>query len=551
MARLDRLSPVKEVVQVAACIGREFSHDMLSAVSPLQKEALGEALTLLISNQLLQSRGSGVEATYAFKHTLIQDVAYGSLLLSKRAVIHGQVCHAIENDFPHMAKQQPEILAHHCTAAGLIDKAITYWRSAGDSARQKSANVEAVRHYEKALASILSLPCDHPDRVEEEFRVRIAMGPALMALHGFAADVVGENYEKAMHLSERITDNTEIFPALYGVFIFHTIGGNHQRAREISETYLKKAEERIEPNVLINAHRTIGFNAMQLGDLDRSVSHFDQAIALHDQHHSIELAHRFAQDPYVAALTLKHFPLSILGYFDQAEMTVAAARKAAEQLGHPQTLVYANAIGSSVHFSRGNWERSASCAQQAVDLATELGFPYFAAHAGVVLGASLIQADSESEGNSMALDALSRLRGIGTKGNWSIYVCFIVQALLDAKKPKQCIDILEEGLIFCASSGERCWLADVRHLHGEVLLHTTGDALEAETEFVAALRIAEGQNARLWQLRAATSLGRLWGEQGERQKGYDLLFPVYDWFTEGFDTRDLIEAKALLGELRG
>ena len=551
MARLDHLSPVKEVAQAGACIGREFSYALLSAVSTLRDSELDDALQRLVNSELIFRRGSPPDASYVFKHALVQDSAYQSMLRGRRQSLHKAIAEQLPAIEPTIAETEPELIAHHLTEAGLAGEALDYWLKAGELALNRSAMSEAITHLQTGLALLESLP-ESEYRTRQEFRFLVAIGPALMAKQGFAGADVGETYGRALAISKKLDDAPEIFPALYGMYIYHRIGGRISDAKALADSYLQRAEADGDTASQINAHRAMGLSLFDFGNFEESRFHLDRAIALYDPDEHIGLAFKYAQDPRIAALSLLCHSLAPLGYLDQAGASVAKAKELADVLGHPQTVVYAKTIGLAVHWHRREPERALAPAGDAFELAEQYGYPYFRNFAGAYLSWARICSGDVATGKDMFSHSMAGLRAIGAEGNRAMFLCILSDALVSMNLHEDAKPALSEALRIAAETGDGTVKSEILRLHGMATLKARGKdgSDEAESAFADALALARAQKAKLFELRAARDLARLWQREGKRAEAHELLFPVYDWFTEGFDTADLIEAKALLEELK-
>ncbi len=397
MARLDRLGAAKEIAQVGATIGREFNYDLLQAVSSLNEEALQQGLKQLVEAELVYQRGLVPQAHYLFKHALIQDTAYQSLLKSTRQQLHQQIAQVLEEQFPDTKENQPELLAHHYTEAGLIEQAIPYWQQAGQRAHQRSANIEAVSHFTKGL-TLLKMQPDTPERTQQELTLQIGLGRSLLMTKGPGAVEVGETYARARELCQQVAETPQLFPVLWGLRAFYSLRGEHQTARELGEQVLHLAQSARDPALLLEAHYALGVPLFVLGEFALARKHFEQGVALYDpqQHQSHALL--YAQDPGVGCLTHGSRVLWVLGYPDQALKESRDALILAQERAHPYSLAFALSFAALLHQERREEDTARERAEAAIALASEQGFPFLLAVGTLVRGWALVEQGQVQEG---------------------------------------------------------------------------------------------------------------------------------------------------------
>ena len=338
MARLDRLPMIREVAQLGAVLGREFAYEMLRALAGVEEALLQDRLAQLVDTELLYQRGRPPRARYIFKHALVQDAAYASLLKSTRQQYHQQVAQMLEARFPDTVETEPELVAHHYTEAGCYAQAVGYWQQAGQRAIQRSANVEAIAHLRQGIELLTTLP-DTPARVQAELTLQTTLGPALMATRGYAAPEVAATYHRARELCEQAGDTAELFPVLWGMFVLYLGRAEHETARELAEQCLSLARRLDAPALLLEAHLALGVSWFYLGQLSQAHAHLEQGMRLYDpqQHHA--LAFRYGNfDPGVTCLAYAAWTLWLLGYPDQALARANEALTLAQNLEHPYTL---------------------------------------------------------------------------------------------------------------------------------------------------------------------------------------------------------------------
>jgi class 3 adenylate cyclase/predicted ATPase len=549
MARLDRLMTGKVIAQLGATIGRQFSYVLLQAVSQLDASTLQRELGRLVEAELLYQRGLPPQASYLFKHALIQDAAYQSLLKSTRQQYHQRIAHVLEAQFPETAEAQPELLAHHCTEAGLIAQAVGYWQKAGQSAVQRSAHVEAISHLTKGLELLPTLP-ESSERTQREVDMHITLAASLNATKGYAAPEVEQTYSRARQLCEHLDDLHQRFRVLQGLQGHYTVRAELQIAHALGEQLLDLAQQTQDSAMLMAAHAALGMTLFSLGAVAAAHTHFAQGIALYDsQQHR---AHRrmLWHGAVVTCHSLAARALWSLGYPDQALERNHEAVTLAQQMAYPFSLSFALSLAAIFH----QFHREVRAVQDRVEavmsLAQEQGFSYWVAVGSLMHGWALAHQGQAQAGIERINQGLRAYCATGAELLRSYFLALLAEAYGIMGQSEAGLTALTEALTHADTTGERWYEAELYRLKGELLLQQNSDnQADAETCFAQAMTIAQNQQAKSFELRTATSLARLWQQQGKRQEAHDLLAPVYGWFTEGFDTADLIEAKALLDEL--
>jgi hypothetical protein len=550
MARLDRLGPVKELAQIGACIGREFSFDLLGRISALDAEPLATSLEALVESGLVSRNDSPPNSTYTFKHALVQDAAYDSLLKTTRSELHGRIAEVMQNDFPDRVAKAPEWLAHHLTQAGLLAKAIPLWRKAGVSAVGRVAMKEAVAHFQKGLTLIEQLP-PSAERDGLELTIRQPLNAAWTGLRGWAAPEVGENAAAILRLAESRDNAEDLLLATWWVWTNTITQGRIADSLQWVERLVAAASERGDLDLQIFGHATAMVHHMLNGRLVESRAQAGEVFALHDPRRSerwIQLTgHELRTFVEVYACQL----LWMLGFPDQATRLCDEARAHAKADGHAFNLVWALTFSSYVFAYRREPERFLERVGEADHLAREQGLTF-------IYEVSVPQARGIAElQNGRPREAIALLRhGIErwTKTGGTVRVPFLKSALAEAVArdgdPSGALKLIEECLeqIGRPAGQERLWLAEVLRIKGCILMHQ-GREHEAETQLRASIECAREQQAKSWELRSATTLAALMARRGQRDAGRDVLAPVYAWFTEGAGTKDLLEARSLLEEL--
>ena len=568
MARLDRLAPVKELAQLGATLGREFSYELLHAVSPLDEGSLQQRLRQLVEVELLYQRGLPPQATYLFKHALIQDTAYQSLLKSKRQHYHQQIAQVLVEQFPEIKETQPELVAHHYTEAGLIEQAIPYWQKAGQGAVRRSANVEAVNHLTRGLQLLEILP-DVPQRTQLEFGLQTALGPALMATKGFAAPEVASAYARARELCQQVGDSPQLFLVLIGLVNYYNVRGELQTGYKLGEQLLGMAQRLQDPALLLEAHHVVGGGAMYFfGDLASAWVHLQQALALYNPHQHRSHVFLYGHDPRVCCLCFEAHALWRLGYPDQALKSMQDALTFARELGHPFSLGQALTYAAGLHQHRREVQATHRWAAELIELSREQGFLIWFPLGTAAQGWVLAEQGDVEEGIVRLRQGIDTYRATQAEIGQPDRLCQLAATYGKAGRAEEGLTVLAEAWEVVSRTGERLGEAELYRLAGELSLRRgerekgrTGEEKLAHSPihpfahsspeecFQKAIEIARRQSAKSLELRATVSLARLWQQQGKHHEARDTLSEIYGWFTEGFDTKDLQEAKALLEEL--
>jgi predicted ATPase/class 3 adenylate cyclase len=558
LARLDRLAPTREVAQIGAALGRSFSHELISAVAPMPQRQVDDALAQLASAELIFRRGTPPDAEYTFKHALVQDAAYSTLLRTRRQQIHARIVATLESQFPENVVAQPALLARHCVEARLADKAVIYWLKAGQQAMAHSATTEAVLRLQKGLDVLAVLP-DGPRRRQQELDLQIALASALAATKGYSATDVGETIARAHALAEQIDRPEHLVPLIYGQFAFHMIRSEHKRALLFAEQIERIGETRNDVAAQLEGRRAQGATRYYLGEFIAARGLLEQCHGLGDAAPRATGA-RLSADPYAMMLAQLALVLSHLGYVDQARGRFDKALTEARRLNHALTLanvlVRAN-LATSYAFDTSSMRfdsvttRTAETqrhAEELLALATEHGFPLFLGWATALRGWNLVTLGQAREGLTLLTRGLTAVRATGAVASTPLLLIWLAQACAMLGQPVEGLNHLAEAAQIVETTDERDVEAELHRLRGN-LLNAASDPSAAEQSYHQALAVAKRQNAKTWELLTALNLARLWRDQGKRTEARDLLAPIHGWFTEGFDTPVLQEAKALLDEL--
>jgi class 3 adenylate cyclase/predicted ATPase len=557
MARLDRLGPAKEVAQIGSVIGREFSHALLATVVRKPEAELGSALDRLIAAGLLFRQGAPPHATYLFKHALVQDAAYGTLLREPRRALHARIAETLESQFAEIAESQPELLARHCSEAGLIEKAAGLWAKAGNRSLARSALVEGVEQLTRALAHIATLP-GTPALRSEQIYLQVALITPLMHVKGHAAPETGAAAERARSLIEEAEalgetqkDPLLLFSVLYGFWVGSYVGFKGDRVRELAEQFLALAQKQSASGPRMIAHRLMGISLLFTGDPVAARSHHDKALTLYDPVEHKALTSHFGHDSGVAIFSYRPFSLWLLGYPEAALRDTEEALRIARDLGQAATLMYALAHVGVPNILCGRYEAAAAQTREVLALSEEKSAPHWRAFGMLNQGWLLALTGKAAEAVPLISEGIAAYRATGST-NWiPLRLSYLALARAEIGQLDEAWRCIDEASTAIALTSERWCEAEVNRTAGEIILKTPApDMAKAQAYFQRALDTARAQQAKSWELRAAMSMARLWRDQGKVQQARELLAPVYGWFTEGFDTLDLKEAKALLNELR-
>jgi predicted ATPase/class 3 adenylate cyclase len=551
MARLDQMHTAKEVAQLGSVLGREFAYAMLQALYWQDEATLQAALAQLVQAELLYQRGRPPRARYLFKHALIQDAAYASLLRRVRQGYHQQVAQLLEAQFPEVVATQPEVVAHHYPEAACPDQAIGYWLRAGHHAAQRSAHQEAVRHLRTGLELLATRP-DTPVRTEQELALHMALGPMLMATKGYAAAEAEQTYSRARELCQQLGETPQLFAALRGLWWFYQQGGRLTTAREVAEQLLSLAQRQHDVTHRMAAHVSLGYTLTMMGAFAAARSHLEQGIAPTDPEAQRTLALRYGRAPGVECLVYTGRALWCLGYPDQGLARSQAACTLARELEHPLSLATALYFAAHLHLLRGEVQAAREEVETCIALATEHTLPQQLAVGRFMLGWALTAQGQGEEGVTLLRQSVTDASATGNRLAPPTFLPVLGEVSGALGQVDAGLAMVAEALELIEQTGARWYEAETYRIKGTLLLlQAVPDAAQAEACFQHALDIARHQEAKSWELRAATSLARLWQSQGKRQEAHDLLAPVYAWFTEGFDTADAQEASMLLDQWSG
>jgi predicted ATPase/DNA-binding SARP family transcriptional activator len=585
--RIARLpAELQQALRIASVEGEEFTAEVVARVQGVDDGELIRRLSTeavrqhrLVSAPSLQWLGQRPLSRYQFRHNLFQKYLYHTLDEVERAYLHEAVGSTLEALYADRAEQVAGQLARHFQVAGNVDKAVKYLLQAGERARRLSANEEAIGYFQQGLRLLQSLP-DSPTRAQRDLALQLPLGNALITIKGYAAPEVGQAFSRARDLCRQLGDTPELFPVLAGLHRFFLAQGEEQMGRELGEQLLNLAQKGQSPGLLREAHRALGVTMWYPGEFAAAQSHFAQSIALYDRQRHTAYA-LYGEDSGVTCLSYAAWTLWILGYPDQALRRNQEALTLAQELAHPFSLARALAFAAGLHQFRREAGAARERAEAAITLSAEQGFPFWLAMGRVVRGWALVEqwpaipgegsveeSRSESvagrrqaeEGMAQIRQGLSDWQAMGIEVERPYYLALLAEACGKLGQVEEGLGVLDGALARMSSVG-RWWEAELYRLAGELRLRVEAEAkarveaevkVEAEACFRQAIEIAREQGARSLELRAAMSLSRLWhslGSRGKTEKTRQMLAEVYGWFTEGFDTADLKEARALLEAL--
>jgi predicted ATPase/class 3 adenylate cyclase len=550
-ARLDRLAPVREVAQIGAVVGREFSYELLNAVAGLPIGRLEDALGQLVRSELVFCRGEVPQAVYTFKHTLVRDAAYSGLLKSRRVEVHAAIADAFEQQFPEIVEAQPETLAHHLTEAGLFEKAMGYWLQAGKKAATRSANLEAIAHSQRGIEALGHLADGaEKDRLELDFQ--LALGPCLIAIQGPASNKAVATFARARELCERLGEPPEYLQVMFWLATVSVVRGELPQALEAVAALLNAAEARDDRPALINAIRGRAMILFFLGRIVDAREAIERAVEVFSASQEADkMAARAAgQDAGVAMQALMSQVLWVLGDVDGAVTRMAAALERADAVQHAHTHAYVWYYASVLHALRGDPAIAQAYAERCLAISEQHGFRQWIGLSRAIRGICAAALDASGSRLDEVKAALDEYQRAGYQLGITAQSVLLCPVLLLRNEPEAALEVIDHGLSIVSHNSERIFEAELYRLKARALLMRGAPDAEAESLLDQALRTARSQQARSLELRAATDLARLWINQGKRAEALDVLASIHGRFTEGFGTRDLKEAKAVLVPLQ-
>jgi len=551
MARLDRLGPVaREIAQTGAAIGRDFSYDLLMAVAQRgEAEVLG-ALDRLVAAGLVFQRGTPPAAEYQFKHALVQDTAYGTLLRGPRQALHGRIAAAIETQMPDRIEREPELLAYHLSEAGQRERAAPQWRKAGEKAVRRAANREAIEHFRRALAPIETLP-EGEARWREELAIVSQLALPLMNVYGWSSAEVGETVERAAAVGRKMPSSRELAPAVANLWIFNTACGRMDRAEEISRDLFRIARELGDEEVLLQAHHSAWATEFILGRLREAAEHVDAGAALYDEQRHAHHRHLYlGHDPRTCGMNFGAVAHTAFGSLDRGLGLVRDAMTLGRRIDHVASRTNTLWRGCEVFMMRRDIPAVLETATELVELATAHGIPIARANGLLYLGWARMRMGDVAEGTARLSEGRSTHAAVGFRLHGTLSYGFYAECLSAAGRHLEGLDALRQAQNYVEETKERSYVSWLHRLRATLALRAFGsDAPQVEAELRQAIESARQQGTKFWELEAAADLARLWGERGRRGEAGDLLRPLYDWFSEGLDTPPLRDAKGVLGAL--
>ncbi len=563
-SRIDRLTPPQQLaLKVASVIGRVFAFRILREVHPIEedKPALPVYFQTLERLDLTPLESPEPDLTYIFKHVITQEVAYNLMAFSQRRQLHQAVAEWYER--AHSGELAPffPILAHHWRMVAddqraepaIVSKAIEYLHKAGEQAVHRSANVEAINHLNMALELLATLP-EAPERDRQELRLQLALSHPLMAAKGYSAPETIQTVNRAYLLAERLGDTEYIFPLLFGQWVNHHVHSDRQEARRIAAQFLSLAQQQADTGHILLGHRLMGYSLIAMGEFQPGYAHVEQAVALYNPQQHRSMAFRYGQDTGIAAQALLALALAYLGYPDQALQSSQQAVSAAHELNHANTLGYVLTHACFVYQFCRDVDSVVEGAQTLMTLSQQQGLPTWLAIGTIMEGWVMVERGQREAGVARIRQGLVDLLATGSRILTSHLFVLLAEGYAALGHITEGLNVIAEALEFVRQTDERWWEAEIYRLKGELLLKEEGKRLRlkdeesAEACFLNAIEVARRQEAKSLELRAAVSLARLWQAHGKQEQAHQMLAEIYGWFTEGFETMDLREAKALLDE---
>ncbi|MBT5267217.1 MAG: AAA family ATPase [Rhodospirillaceae bacterium] len=552
MARLDHLPQVRELAQIGSVLGREFAYEMISGLSNISDATLREGLGQLVESELLYQRGRPPHARYVFKHALVKDAAYGSLLRRPRQHYHQQVAELLETKFPDIVEAHPELLAHHYSEANVRDRAVDYWQTAGQRSIERSANAEAIAHLNFGISIIGAMPDDDASALRELKLQTMLAGP-LIATKGYGAVETGAVFKRAQELSNRVEDPSLMFPVLYQQWVFNLIGSKIDEARDLAHRFLEMADAQDESLPKVLGHRITAVSHYFRGELGPARSEFETAIGLYDDEQHKDSTYQFGQNPKSASMAFQASTLHLMGYADQASALVKAAVDHSREINHANTMAYVLFYGAvMIAHTRRDLDAAVTSNTALLSLANEQGLALWKAVGTIQAGWIASLQGAHGDAIALAETGLEDLRVTGTSLHLPLAMAQMIEVHAANGQYVKALALLDEAMEHVDRTNERLFEAELYRLKGELLIFVRGldDTTEAEKLFFKSLEIAQNQGAKSWELRTSTRLARLWAQKAKIGDARNLLQPIHDWFTEGFDTMDLIDAEALLNSLK-
>jgi class 3 adenylate cyclase/predicted ATPase len=549
MERLDRVANGRQLAQIAAVIGREFSYDLLTVASRTDETDLKSTLARLEAADIIYRTGILPTVRFAFKHALLRDAVYNSLLRGRRQEIHADIATMLETHFRDLADNRPEILAYHYSEAGNNENAIHCWRKAGRHALANSANVEAISHFRNALQLLSALP-DTAERTKAEIEIQLALGIPVIAVQGYAAAQTREAFARARALCLKIDNSREYFQALFGLWGHSWASGKNDEALAMADELLSRAKTSSDGILLMVGHRMMGSTLLTIGEFVTARRHFEESIALSQDEGRRPLSDLYMVDPQVASLLLLSWDLWFLGYADQSLARVSEALTLAQGFAQPYSIAFAHYITSIVHLLRGDPLRALHSAEQSLDVSREQRFSQYELLSTILRGRALGELGRLREAVNEIQTGIAKARSAGVGFMLPMMHSWLADAQARSGDNETALSVVEQTVNDVSDATDKFWEAELQRQRADILLGLNPTKVaEAESYLKNAVEIARRQSAKALELRAATSLAELWRQQGRIDAARDLLDPCYRWFEEGLDTADLKRANDVLRSL--
>lgn len=546
MARLDRLGPAKKIAQIGATIGREFSPSLLAKVTRLPEAEVEAQLEQLVASGLLIAPRPGPHQTFKFKHALVRDAAYASLLRKDRAVLHLTIAERLSEEFPEIADSQPEVVALHFEAAKDADRAALYLVRAAELSAKRSGFVEAIAQLARALDLLAAQP-ESASRLRRELEVYLALGAINAEYRGFSAAACGDAYERALERCRRLGNPPEIFAVLSGVGAFEITRVNFARCRALAEECLALAASQTSRPPFVMGHRLLGGTLFLTGELAAARRHQEAALRYYEEEPSLYTGPGalHVQDHKSTALCYLALTLTLLGYVDRglaaAEQSVSHSRS----LGEPHTINFSLCYLAAVHHIRRDTGEALRRATESLELAREQGFATWIGISQMIVGESLVRRGDVQEGLREIASGMQAHTKMEASAYQPFGISLLARSLLGARRLDEALDAANKAVAIAERTGERFYLAELWRLKGEILAQAQRIA-EAEAALEQAIEIAGRQDARLFGLRSAVTLCSLLDAPRRDRVIRDVLEPLCSWFAEDADTADLRDARTLL-----
>ncbi len=510
VARLDQLGEARNTARMASVLGREFPEWMLEALSGLSGPALRHSLDRLVDAEILYVRGAGQRRSYIFKHALLRDAAYESLLKKSRTALHGEVAEMLVARFPETADRQPEVVAHHFTEAGFGEKAIPYWHQAGMAALQRSAYSEAIGHLEQGISVYNALPVDRRDPSQELLLIT-SLGPAFIATRGFGSSEVGQTYRRAEQLSPHADNSPLLLPTLWGLWVYHLVRSHLDQALPVTERMISTGDVLGEGGMRLEGYWTAGNTFFWRGDLLESSKHLEHAEALYDAERFREHAYRFGQDTLVGTLCYQSFVYCFLGFFDRAKSASERAIEYARSLRHPFSIGWSLAFRALLECFTLNIAEARHWSETATRYCQEQAYPFWSSAVLASWGWALTEEGEVTAGIAKMREGIAVMRSIGSRVIEPLFRGLLAEGLLRAGDAQAALQEVDGAIKQAEELGVGISRLDLLRIRGTVLAGL-GMLPESEAALRKALLEAAAAECRYVELRAATDLARITGD---------------------------------------